>query len=584
MALVSLKVTTEFCYSPLMVQLFQVVLAPPLYRHRPRWYQTNLAAVAGRFSSTFGPNQPDNFHLLPSFACQDLAPDGVHLAPVSGLHYMLHLFDQTETQVALVLTGTGPQQFASVFEAVRHQNDRLSYLESRHGHLERRVDIKTAIDSEFSDWQLNRSEEDWIVVAGLPRLPENSDRWQDAAKKQVTEAIHLILKANRARFDFKVVYVGNPFRYQNHRSTLYNVRMDSVSSSERIRDLNSGFHRAIRPVPRPPGLKDVSFRNKVTKETKIRIAILRQLGNIFKDQNQGGSFKVRGFESRPLLMLVPARGSSTKQRTYNFIQAVSTLPASFTDEHLIRIYSVVGNSNQGCLQDLFVVLNDDTHQDCLALVQQSRSQGAPPVAPALSFSGAVTGSGSGMDLNQARVLASLTSPPPPPPLPAQESPHHSKFDQLSKAPKSSRSERSEKSVRFEDSESDSAKRDKSDKTDRSDRSDRSDRPESDITKRDKSVKTDRSDRSDRSNRSDRSSKSEKSRHEKTGKSSRSKQGRKRRHPSSSEEDSKKRRKSHRKSSRRSPSSSSSASSTSAASASGSSSSGSESDSSYSRRK
>ena len=44
---------------------------------------------------------PANLYLIPSFICQDLSPDGIHLTAVSGLHYLLHLFDQSEAVLAL---------------------------------------------------------------------------------------------------------------------------------------------------------------------------------------------------------------------------------------------------------------------------------------------------------------------------------------------------------------------------------------------------------------------------------------------------------------------------------------------------
>ena len=72
---------------------FQVVLAPPLYRSKPLWYQNGLTQVATRFSSIFSTNKPPNLFLLPAFMNQEFLPDGVFLNPVSGLHYALYLFD-----------------------------------------------------------------------------------------------------------------------------------------------------------------------------------------------------------------------------------------------------------------------------------------------------------------------------------------------------------------------------------------------------------------------------------------------------------------------------------------------------------
>ena len=240
-------------------------MVPPLYRHRPFWYQTSLAQVAERFSAVLSPDHPPNFHLLPGFSCQELMPDGIHLNPVSGLHYILHVFDQTERALQL-MTANADQQLVVFKESVRQNNDRVSYLENRHGGLQQQVDRRTAIDAEFPDWMINRSEEDWLTVQGLPRLSGTND-WQSNARRQVADTIKVVLHANRTNLDFEVVYVSNPFRYQPNRPNSYNVRMDSVRSAKRIRELFSGFFRHHRPVTRPPPLKGVSIRNKITPDT-----------------------------------------------------------------------------------------------------------------------------------------------------------------------------------------------------------------------------------------------------------------------------------------------------------------------------
>ena len=405
-------------------------MSPPLYRHRPFWYQRSLPQVAERFSAVLSHDQPPNLRLLPSFTSQDLLPDGIHLTPVAGLHYMLHIFDQTESVLHAATLGT-EQQLMSVRESVRHHDDRLAYIENRHGSFEKRADTRVASDAEFDDWMLNRSEEDWLVITGLPRISCSQREWQDAARKQVTDVISLVLHVNRLKMNFEVYYVSNPFRFQTNRQNLYNVQMDSDRSSKRIRDVFSGFFRGRKPVALPPPLKGVSFRNKITPNTKIRISILHQLGSIYKETNPGGMYKVQGFVPRPVLITFPPQNSSGRQRTYNFVQAVTLLPANFSDEHLTRIYQVVSEQQPGNLQSLFIVLKDDDRDRCLELVRQSRAPGQqhhqsqqPPQSqsqPQSSGSGFIFGSfsgpGNGNDLQDpsGSVLENLRDPPPPPP-------------------------------------------------------------------------------------------------------------------------------------------------------------------------
>ena len=420
---------------------FQVFVAPPLYRQQPFWYQRGLTQIASRFSAIFI-NSPPNLSLLPSFTGQDLMPDGRFLTPVAGLHYILHLFDQTESQIRSVNLN-GDSRLALVQEQVRHHEDRMTYLESRHDGLQKQSCTKVAVDAEFNDWMQNRGDEDWFVVRGLPRLNVSRQAWPDAARKQVADLIKLVLTTCRVRLDFEVISVFNPFSRTNTGPTLYNVRMDSVYSSEKIRDLFSGFFRHQRPIQLPSSLKGVEVRNKITLDSKIRISILRQLGHRYQDSNPGSSFKVCGYTSRPSLVTTPARSSTDKPRTYNFIQAVTTLPAVFTDENLAPIFQTIGDRHRGRLQSLFVVLNDDDHDRCLELaknlVRAPRRGQVPGFAPSSGTSsgpgptnsstsvGQVHGRGAGMDVEArhgegigiSNLVSSLLSPPPPPDSPAK---------------------------------------------------------------------------------------------------------------------------------------------------------------------
>ena len=309
-------------------------------------------------------------------------------------------------------------------EAVRRHDDRLAYLENDHAVLTKRVDVKAATDAEFDDWVINRNDEDWLTILGMKRLPSNlNDReWQDAARRQVSDLIRLVLKTHRVNLEYEVLYVTNPMR-DRPGQTVYNVQMSSVFESRRIRDLYSGFFRHNRPVQLPVSLKGVSLRNKVTLSTRVRIAIMQQIGFNYKASNPGSSIRVKGHASRPVITIIPPRtsgGGSARAQTFNFVGAVTTLPVAFTDENLTKIFQVLGGHHPGQLRNLFVVLNDDDRERCQGLVrtaQRSRpsfaaSRSGP--TPAQSTSGIVSGPGQGMDLN-AGFLASLRNPPPPPP-------------------------------------------------------------------------------------------------------------------------------------------------------------------------
>lgn len=381
-------------------------------------------------------HQPGNLHLLPSFVSQDLQPDGGHLTPVSGLHYILHLFDQTESILALHQCNS-EIKLTAVQESVRQHDDRLSYLESRHKGLHDVVNVKVATDAEFRDWTLNRNEEDWLTILGAPRLNGKLKprEWQVEARKMVHDMIKAVLRAHCVKLEFSVLYVANPVRGRTTGMTVLNVRLNSVEASKRVRDLYSGFFRKEDPVTLPPQFRGVSIRNKTTLATRIRIRILRELGNIFVASNPGSSFTVKGYDPRPLLITTPARGSSDRQRTYGFVEAATTLPAHFSDEALASIFQAVGTHAEGELRSLFIVINDDERERCLQLVKESLKKRSRPrssgpgaaVSAPISTSGVVAGPGAGISL-ESRFLESLRSAPPPPPpsSPVPEPPHRRK--------------------------------------------------------------------------------------------------------------------------------------------------------------
>ena len=211
---------------------------------------------------------------------------------------------------------------------------------------------------------INRSEENWLTILGLPRLSQQGRReWQDAARKQVNDLIRLTLKLHKVHLDYKVIVVHNPLRFRTSGMAVLNVQMCSVEASR----------------------------------------------------------------------------SAAQPKTFNFIEAVTTLPSGLSDDNLSRIFSVVGASYPGKLKDLFVILSDDDRDRCQGLVK--RRFAPPAVAAAASgssgpsfaraMSGQVATSGGGMDLESGFLAALARPPPPPPPLPIS-SPSRSRSSSLAR--------------------------------------------------------------------------------------------------------------------------------------------------------
>lgn len=245
--------------------------------------------------------------------------------------------------------------------------------------------------------------------------------------------------------------VVNPVRFRKTGPTIYNVRLNLADVSCRVREIYSGFFRKSNPVKLPVSINGISLYNKITLATKICLAILHQLGARYVEANQGALFEVKGFKSRPLLVLNPPQGSGdARVRTLTFCDAISSLPTNFTDESLTQIFMTVGTSNRGRLCQLFHVLSDDDHDRCLELVKQyhqdrrlngrqsSHSHSGAPVTSAQTFSSSLAGQGSGMDVNARSFRALLSQPPPSsPPLPSRSpllSPKRSRRKSISARP------------------------------------------------------------------------------------------------------------------------------------------------------
>ena len=274
----------------------------------------------------------------------------------------------------------------------------------------------------------------WFLfpILGLPRLSRDLSRrdWQSAVQAQVREAAVAVLRAAGLAEVVKVLLVwNNTNRRVPTAPTRYFAQMSSVGLSRKVRDAFAGFFRQSNPLVRPNSLSQVSIRNKVTLATRVRLAIMKVLGSNYKDKNVGASFNVKGFESRPVLTIFPPpTAKDARQRTFTFIEAVSSLPTQFSEGQLKSIFRVIGSNFRGQIQATFVVVRDDDHDRMLGLIradQQGRRTVASGsgVGAAMTYSGVVRQEGSGMEVESApSLVASLLNPPPPPPLPASRPP------------------------------------------------------------------------------------------------------------------------------------------------------------------
>ena len=326
-----------------------------MYRSKPLWYRDGLPSILSRFSSKFDQlaDRPHNLLRLPSFSRVELEADGVHLTPMSGVEYILHLTNSAQDiRESLELPTDGQiQQVASNCRAVE---DRVTYLEQDHSRLHRCFELQTASNAESIDHQENVRNETFFMIQGLPRLVKLDPKaWHERALADVNQIL------TKMGFEPAADFLQNSSGRNKDARVLYKVHVKSVEISRAIRNKFSSFFAGGKDT-RPEYLKDISIRNCVTPATLGRIAILQLLGKRYRDSNVGARFQVISYEPRPLLKLIPAPGSTDKRvLTFNFMEAISKLPTNFSQAELDDLLKRISPRLHGSLRSLFIVVNDD---------------------------------------------------------------------------------------------------------------------------------------------------------------------------------------------------------------------------------
>jgi hypothetical protein len=325
-----------------------------MYRMRPLWYRDGLSDILSLCSSTLTDDQPKNLALLPSFPGPELESDGIHLTSYSGLQFILHLYDSCTD----VLSRPKLQPDVRVSrsdESSRLLLDKFVVLEKDHRRLDHAFETKSAVDAEYRDFLENQQHEDHLLVSGLEAAGSDlSGRdWQDFVKVQLDALFRRIVDRS-----CPIIFIQNNTG-RNRDETLYQVRLEKVEDSRAIRS-KFGFFFMKGEDKRPEEIKDISIRNWVTHGTRVRLAIMKVLGQRYRTSNQGSKMKLISYEPRPMLHLIPAPDSREKRvKRFNFIEAVTRLPTCFSKAEVNSIMKAVGRKFTGQLRSLFIVISDD---------------------------------------------------------------------------------------------------------------------------------------------------------------------------------------------------------------------------------
>ena len=333
-----------------------LVVYPPMYRQSPLWYRDRMPEVLTMFSNIFKECGP-NVHLSGSFATPELDSDGVHLTSYSGLEYVLYLFDSAHTVLSSLSLSVEEATIVSA-EASRALEDRMVAIEQDHRRLNSSVESKSAEDDELFDYQLNLSFEDFFTISGLPKHPSglSPKEWQAKVKVEVQEVLKILMGT-----EFPIIVVLNSTSKRKDAPATYHVQLEQLEHSKQIRKKFGSFFLGGSGDKRPEALKHISIQNRVTPATSTRINILKVFGARYVSSNPGSQFKVIGYDARPVLKIFPAEGvSDPRVQSYNFIEAIKTLPSNFTKEEQDELVRKASPKLHGKLRSLFSVISDDS--------------------------------------------------------------------------------------------------------------------------------------------------------------------------------------------------------------------------------
>ena len=294
----------------------------------------------------------------------------------------MHLFDASNSYIDK-LTFESDQRFALGDESQRLLEDRMMVLEQDHRRLNKVVEEKVAVDSEQKDFELNERNEDVVMLEVRDQLPSNltSKEWQDRSRELASRYFKELMGPS---FNFMIDHVRNATGRRKDAPTRLQVKLTSAEAAREIRS-KFGFFFSGGVDVRPPYFKDVSIRNWITPETKVRLAILQILAKRYRSSYEGSKAQAVGFRSRPVLRITPpSTASDRRSRTYSFIEAIKKFPTNFSKAELEIIMAKVNSSMRGRLRAVFVVLSDDNSppQQRTADASQTRpSASSTPAEP-----------------------------------------------------------------------------------------------------------------------------------------------------------------------------------------------------------
>lgn len=257
-------------------------------------------------------------------------------------------------------------------------------LEQDHRRLNRSVEYRAAVDAELHDFHENVGNEDFLIITGnLPKPASglSGPEWQ----RKAIEIVQVFFKELIGR-QADVKYIQNLTGRAKDAPVRYQVKLATASESKEIRS-KFGFFFSGGKDSRPSLFldSDVTIRNRVTHNTRVRIAILQVIAKRYKDSNAGSKASVVSYEPRPMLKITPPEAASDKRtKSYDFVEAVQKFPTNFSAKELGHILPKISKHQFGNLRSVFICLSDDLKHKARAPESSEAGEGTTTTGVAAS--------------------------------------------------------------------------------------------------------------------------------------------------------------------------------------------------------
>ena len=350
----------------------RIVVAPPLPRNNPDWFPAYLPGFSSFLYHEVTRMSNPNLKFMTPFVAPPafFETDGVHLNADAGLafvHFLVSnsdlLFPPSSTAIATV------QGDASVSASITSLSRSVDELRSDVHRRRLQDNLLFARIKEDRDFEINKAREDRCTISGLSiSTPPPSDPQEKKAFfiSVVTKLVEEACPEAEGRPTVVDVLVNMRF---GRGPPYFEVKLDSVASSLKFRVAASKLAK-----DGAGSFSGLFISNTVNLSTRVRIDILKLIAKRLTTPTEVGY--VQGFSSRPTLHyrmkdvpyeegrapVIPVNTPGTG-RSYNFVESVERWGQLLSAGSLESVRRKASMSFSGCLEQYFVVLRDQAHQD-----------------------------------------------------------------------------------------------------------------------------------------------------------------------------------------------------------------------------